>query len=267
MGTSANRTGPKPSVPLLPDWIDEDDLNGDESNQDQVDTEEEEEGQRPSNPYNQSQRGFSQVVRSGDFSGLERVLKNYVSQAGGGASTAARRMGHSSRAIGRFGGILADIQRNGLEQMLTRLELKSYADKPALQVLSALMDHVCGTSALLDDVVTRQAYAMTITRLVSDMPDLDLASLTEAQICEMMAIFLEESIVYRLICDVGRSLTTATSNPARAIEVEEKLYQIVNGLVHSRIVPELMGKMADRTNLNRELQRIYRISFQSIIGS
>lgn len=273
MGTSTNRHGPKPSVPLIPDWIDEeeplDDGNDVEltENPEEEDKEEAEEVQRPANPFDKSQRGFREAVRTGDYSGLERVLKNYVTQAGGGASSSAQRMSRSGKAVARFGTILSDIRQNGLENTLTGLHLDNYKDQPAIQVLAALMEHVCGTSALLDDTVTRQAYAVTITRLVKDMPGLDLKSLTEPQVCEMMAVFLEESIVYKLICDVGRSLTTATPDPARAIEVEEKLYQIVSGLVHSRIVPELRGKMADRNNLDQAVLKIYSIAFKSIVGS
>ncbi|RDV13346.1 hypothetical protein DXT99_20220 [Pontibacter diazotrophicus] len=275
MGTSINRHGPKPTVPLIPDWIDEeeslDDKNDAEPTEDPEDEANEKENieelQRPANPFDKSQRGFREAVRTGDYSGLERVLKNYVTQAGGGASSSARRMSRSGKAVARFGTILSDIRQNGLESTLTRLNLSDYKDKPAIQVLSALMEHVCGTSALLDDTVTREAYAVTITRLVKYMPGLDLKSLTEPQVCEMMAVFLEESIVYKLICDVGRSLTTSTSDPARAIGVEEKLYQIVSGLVHSRIVPELRGKMADRSNLDQAVLKIYSIAFKSIVGS
>ncbi|WP_276499867.1 Qat anti-phage system associated protein QatB [Pontibacter litorisediminis] len=275
MGTSINRHGPKPTVPLIPDWIDEeeslDDKNDAEPTEDPEDEANEkediEELQRPANPFDKSQRGFREAVRTGDYSSLERVLKNYVTQAGGGASSSARRMSRSGKAVARFGIILSDIRQNGLANTLSRLNLDNYKDQPAIQVLAALMEHVCGTSALLDDTVTRQAYAVTITRLVKDMPGLDLKSLTEPQVCEMMAVFLEESIVYKLICDVGRSLTTATSDPARAIEVEEKLYQIVSGLVHSRIVPELSGKMADRNNLDQAVLKIYSIAFKSIVGS
>lgn len=275
MGTSTNRLGPKPTVNLLPDWIDEEmpeDDQGEENPSDSDETnsddnEENKEEDCPANPFLQSQQGFKTAVKTGDYSGLQRVVKNYVSQAAGGAKNATRRMSRSGKAVASFGAILNDIRQNGLEDTLTRLNLQDFTDKPALQVLSGLMDHVCGTSALLDDTVTRHAYAVTITRILNENPQLSLENLTEPQICEMMAVFLEESIVYRLVCDIGRSLTTATSSPQRAIEVEEQLYQMVNGLIHSRIVPELQGKLADRSSLNRAVQKIYRIAFNAIENS
>ena len=117
---------------------------------------------------------------------------------------------------------------------------------------------------MLDDAITKEAYAETVTRIIDESPDLDLENLTEAQTGEMLAIFLEESIVYRLICDIGRSQTVATSDPARSIEVEQEIYQIVNGMVHSSIVPELTKAMADPVNLNREIQRIYPDRLQTL---
>lgn len=279
MGTSANRKGPKPSIPLLPNWMDEAPADGNpdeqpEHSDDEGDPDSEggDESPNPTEPlpgnrFNQSQRGFQKAVKSGDTSGLKRVVKNYVSQGLGKTRNAAQRMSRSGGAIATFGTVLSDIRQNGLDNTLTQLQLGQYVGQPALQVLSALLVHVCGSSALLDDAITKEAYKETVTRIIDESPDLDLENLTEAQTSEMLAIFLEESIVYRLICDIGRSQTVATSDPARAIEIEQEIYQIVNGMVHSSIVPELTKAMADPANLNREIQRIYRVAFDAISNS
>lgn len=282
MGTSTNRLGPKPNIPLLPDWlneypeeennIDETDIanqNQDETTEDKENSvsESEHENQPLNNRFNSSQRGFRKAVQTGEYSGLQRVLKTYISRASGGSSTSARRMSRSSKAIATFGNILTNIRENGLSSTLERLNLADYANRPAIEVLSALMEEICGASALLDDAITRHAYAITVIRVVSDIPNLDLTSLTEGQVYEMMAIFLEESIVYRLICDVGRSQTVATSDPVRAIEIEDELYQIINGLVHSKIIPELRNSLGDQSFLSHEIQRVYQIAFQTILDS
>ncbi|GAA4419528.1 hypothetical protein GCM10023187_53930 [Nibrella viscosa] len=287
MGTSINRRGPKPTTPLVPDWLDEQEslpedfpagppapLPQPEGDDEKSPDEEDETGedqnaekQQIGNRFNVSQRGFSRVVKTGDYSQLKRVLKNYVSVASGGPKTAARRLSRSGLAVSRFGQLLTDINRDGLGETLARLDLAQYSNGSAIEVLSALMSQVCGTSALLDDAVTRQAYAETVTRIIDETPNLDLRQLSEAQVCEMMAIFLEESIVYRLICDVGRSQTVDTADVTRAIEIEEQLYQIVKGLIHSTIVPELTRSMQNLATLNQAIQRIYQIAFRSIISS
>ena len=279
MGTSTNRKGPKPSIPLLPDWMDEEPAD-ENPNQQPEDSDHDEEpdgegGEKspnpteipPANRFNQSQRGFQKAVKSGDASGLKRVVKNYVSQGLGKTRKAAQRMSRSGGAIVTFGTVLGNIRQNGLADTLTQLQLGQYVGQHALQVLSALLVHVCGASALLDDAITKEAYKETVTRIIDESPDLDLENLTEAQTGEMLAIFLEESIVYRLICDIGRSQTVATSDPARAIEIEQEIYQIVNGMVHSSIVPELTKAMNDPASLNREIQRIYRVAFDAISNS
>ena len=291
MGTSTNRRGPKPSIPLLPDWINESPMdespddqpaplesepesveqeeNTTDSSSQEVDAAVPNESQAlalAANRFNACQRGFQKAVKTNDFTGLKRVVKTYVSQALGGARTGAQRMSRSGKAIVTFGSVLSDIRQNGLANTLTNLQLGQYVGQPVLTVLSALMGHVCGASALLDDAITKEAYADTITRVVEEMPGLDLENLNEAQVGEMLAIFLEQSIVLRLICDIGRSQTVATSDPVRSIRIQEELYQIVNGLVHSSIVPQLRMAMSVAGNLSQEIQRIYRIAFNAIVG-
>lgn len=297
MGTSTDRRGIRPASPLLPDWLDEDE-NDDDANEPEDDGEpdddsledngepqedkgpadeapeqtdpkpdEEDNSDVPSNRFNRSQRDFREAVRTGNADGLGRVVKNYYHHALGGSKQAAQRMQSSSRAVARLGGLLVDIQQQGLSHVLSQYNLAQYAGRPVIEVLSALMDAVCDNSAILDNAVTKYAYSLAIVRIIDENPTLDLTNLAGAQIAEMMAIFLEESLVYRLVCDVGRSLTVATSNPAQALQVEEQLYQIVSGLIRSTIVPELQNAIQDKATIDAKLARIYRIAVQTILNS
>jgi hypothetical protein len=287
MGTSTNRRGISPATPLLPDWLDE----VDEDNTDEMDQEgdktsplpntdedgapvdspqiEEDDPEPPAtgNRFDSSQRGFREAVRTGSNARLARSVKNYFGRALGGPKRAARRMQSSSRAVARLGGVLSDIQQQGLAPVLAQYNLSQYIGRPAVEILSALMDVVCGTSSLLDNAVTKYAYAQAIVRVIDDNPTLDLERLTGAQVAEMMAVFLEESLVYRLICDVGRSLTVATSDPAQALQAEEQISQIVSGLIRSTITPELQKAVQDTNTIDRQLTRIYRIAIKTILDS
>jgi hypothetical protein len=290
MGTSTNRRGISPATPLLPDWLDEEEEEDEEDTEENDDSQEESEPEDseqpgdeetpaeppvpdddnpdiPSNRFDASQRGFREAVRTGMPAGLGRVVKNYYRHALGGPRRAAQRMQSSSRAVARFGGILSDIQQQGLAPVLTQYNLAQYTGRPVVEVLSALMEAVCGTSSLLDNAVTKYAYALAVVRIIEENPALDLSSLTGAQVAEMMAVFLEESLVYRLICDVGRALTVATSNPAQALQAEEQLSQIVSGLIRSTIMPELQKATQDKATIERKLARIYRIVIQTILNS
>lgn len=294
MGTSTNRRGISPATPLLPDWLDEEEEDPEEENTEENDDPQEENEPEdsdqpdqpgdeeapaeppvpdddnpdiPSNRFDASQRGFREAVRTGMSAGLGRVVKNYYRHGLGGPRRAAQRMQSSSRAVARFGGILSDIQQQGLAPVLTQYNLAQYTGRPVVEVLSALMEAVCGTSSLLDNAVTKYAYSLAVVRIIDENPALDLSSLTGAQVAEMMAVFLEESLVYRLICDVGRALTVATSNPAQALQAEEQLSQIVSGLIRSTIVPELQKATQDKATIERKLARIYRIAIQTILNS
>lgn len=286
MGTSANRDKLKPDIPLIPDWIlpalpdqeaeqendqeqseNEEQESDSESESDQSNSDEQNNTTDTSNRFLKSQREFRSAVKGRNINRglITRVLKNYITRAGGGPKTMARRMQRSSWAIARFGEILSNVRNSGLESELRRLNLRQYENRPILDVLSALMDEVCGTGAVLDDAITKQAYANTIVRINDENLGIDLDSLNQNQIAEMLAIFIEETIVYRLICDVGRSLTTATSDVQRSLEIENTLYQVVNGLVHSVIVPQLQNSLQNINELNKEIDSIYEIAFNTII--
>lgn len=290
MGTSTNRRRISRATPLLPDWLDEEeeeDADENENDESQEDNDEDDnptpaaeedapaeppapdddDPDIPSNRFDASQRGFREAVRTGMPAGLGRVVKNYYRHALGGPKRAAQRMQSSSRAVARLGSILSDIQQQGLAPVLAQYNLDQYEGRPVVEVLSALMEAVCGTSSLLDNAVTKFAYSVAVVRIVDENPALDLSSLTGAQVAEMMAVFLEESLVYRLICDVGRALTVATSNPAQALQAEEQLAQIVSGLIRSTIVPELQKATQDKATIDRKLARIYRIAIQTILNS
>ncbi len=286
MGTSTNRNRLNPNIPLIPDWIPdeplpEDDEDGNEEPEEdnnETDNPEDEDASQEeqqvviedtSNRFYQSQRAFKRAINStSDRKGaLTRVVKNYVSKAGGGSGNMTKRMRRSSSAIARFGGFLNDIQKNGLDQALKGIQLDQLINKSAVEILGALMDLVCGVGALLDDAITKQAYAQTIVRLDEENPGLDLKSLNEPQLCQMMATFLEETIVYRLISDIGRSLTVATFNVEESRQIEETLYQIVNGLVNATILPKLQEAVKDVKSLEKEMDKIYQIAFKSIINS
>ena len=282
MGTSTNRNRINPNIPLIPAWIPDEPLpendETEEADDNDIESDEVEENEpQPEQPtindsnnrFYQSQRAFKRAINSTtDRKGaLTRVVKNYVSKAGGGSSNMAKRMRRSSSAITRFGGFLSDIHQNGLEQALKGLQLDQLVNKSAVEILGALMDLVCGVGALLDDAITKQAYAQTIIRLDEENPNLDLKSLNESQLCQMMATFLEETIVYRLITDIGRSLTVATFNVEESRQIEETLYQIVNGLVNATILPKLQEKIKNIETLEKEMDKIYQIAFKSIINS
>ena len=281
MGTSTNRNKLNPNIPLIPDWISTDPLPDRNDKPDKDDDEQaapiergnEEIDPQPvindtGNRFYQSQRAFRKAINSTvDRKGaLTRVVKNYVDKAGGGSDNMTKRMRRSSSAIARLGGFLSDIQHKGIIEALKGLQLDQLVNKPAVEILGALMDSVCGVGALLDDAITKQAYSQTIVRLDEENPGLDFQSLNEPQLCHMMATFLEETIVYRLISDIGRSLTVATSNVEESRQIEETLYQIVNGLVHATILPKLQEALKDVKNLEKEMDKIYQIAFKSIVN-
>ncbi|RCR67020.1 hypothetical protein DUE52_23470 [Larkinella punicea] len=156
--------------------------------------------------------------------------------------------------------VLNEFRQSGETSILTRLDLAAYTGGSVLDILSALSDVVSPVTGLLDDALARQAYALAVERVVS-VGTVDLDNLTVAEINEIVAIFIEESLVCRVINDIGSSLTTEEHDPATCVTIIDDLYQIISGAVHSDIIAELSDtnpQLPDDVNVRME--SIYQLA-------
>ena len=81
----------------------------------------------------------------------------------------------------------------------------------------------------------------------------------------MMAIFIEESIATRVICDIGVKLFEKAPSCEEIIEVEETVYQIIKGLVRNEKMPEIIATQRGLVqNIEKSVEKIYRIAFDCI---
>ncbi|WP_426059404.1 Qat anti-phage system associated protein QatB [Hymenobacter sp. B1770] len=201
-------------------------------------------------------------ARSGgtDKSSLRKALREYVKTSGGGSRTLARRMYTSVQAVDRLGNVLNDIVQIGTQPTLTALNLASYAGGTVLDVLSALVDAVAPASGQLDDAMARQAYELMVERVDANS-NMNIDSLSPADVQEILTVYIEETIVCRVINDIGAALTTEQHDPVVCANMIEDLYQIVSGAVHNDILSGLSGTNSQLPpDTGQRMENIYQLA-------
>lgn len=295
MGTSSSGGGAGGSNPLLPTWIPpfpppnqpEPPVPPDPDNTPPEDGDRPDSIPQPERPipphvaepipdanrYRQPRRDFNKYVKSGgtNTQALKDSLRGYSRNAAGNTKNLARRMRPSAGRVADFYTAVNTIKSSGLQAALNSFNLTAYANKPLFEILSALSDEIFKDKGNLydntqDDSVTRLAYANTVTR-ICETENISLESLTNEQIELMTAIFIEETIAQRVICDIGNTLTELETDITKLLEIENNTYQIVSGLVRNRIMPEIIASQrGGSTDIEQKIENIYRIAFDTLGG-
>ncbi len=302
MGTSSSGGGASGSNPLIPIWIEPIGAPpappADDSGTDQPDPPSNPQEKPQDNPqdaqpardaqppaavpvpqdgnrFRQPKSDFNKFVRSGgsDRTAFGNAVRGYSKSTGGKTQVLARRMRPSASRVANFYETVNSIKTNGLEAVLKEFNLTSYANRPLVDTLSALSDVIFRDQGQLyentqDDSITRLAYANTIMRICEEDSVIDLDNLTNEQIEVMTAVFIEETIAQRVLCDLGNKLTLLETDVDKLLEIENNAYQIINGLVRTSIMPEIIAtQRGDSKNLNDKIENIYRIAFDALGGS
>lgn len=305
MGTSASGSGASGGNPLIPSWIDQEGLPG-TSPVDQGLSQQEGGGGNDSdnaggangNPNTDTQSAsasagvaagqqaanhskrfqaprthFNKYIRSGgsNSDALRKALRGYSRNASGGTQRLARRMQAASSRVGTFYEVVDGMKRRGSETILKQFNLESYQNKPVVEILSAFSDIIFSDTGKVyedtqDDSIVRQAYSDTVIK-ISEIDGIDLDNLTNEQVEVMMAIFVEETIVHRVINDIGDGLTANNPDVEDLVRLEESIYQVVCGLVRTQIMPEIIAtNRGDKSNLDQKIENIYRQAFDVLAG-
>lgn len=285
MGTSKQGTGPRPATPLIPNWIN-DQNNPNPAPEPQGHPEpdqqeapdipqkpEEAQPEKPENRFAEARNRFNSYVKNpsaGNTGAVRDALRSYVSKASGGSGTFSKRMRPAAARVSGFVNVMDNI-RGGLENALKFLNLNDYLGKPLLDVLGALTDVIFDENSpyanIQDDSINKLAYSQTIVR-IADEEGIDLDHLSNENVEVMTAIFIEETIATRVICDIGLSLFKKDKRSSEIIDLEESIYQIVSGLVRVQIMPEIIAThRGDQAALEQKIENIYRIAFECIAGT
>lgn len=224
MGTSGSSSGSGTGTPLVPSWLDEQDLGllpeNDfyQSPDDEVGNESQEEqpidqdnGLKPPVPepapgerFRSARTNFSRFARSGgnDRRAIRRAVRDYVRSGTGGSTNAVRRMTPSRAAAGRTLGVLRSLQRDGLQETLRRLNLQNLSGGSVQDIFTGLTEVICQEGGPIDEAIARDAWLETIAELDQFRID-NLDALTDLHVTEIFLTFIAHSIEARLYQEIG----------------------------------------------------------------
>jgi hypothetical protein len=177
--------------------------------------------------FRSARRNFSTFAGSGgrDRAALKRAVREYVRSGTRGGANASRRMGASLRAAGGALSVFRDLQRDGVDATLRRLNLGNLVGRPADVVFLALTDIVCLDGGSIDEGIARDAWLETVAEL-DQFGIADINSLTPDQMREFFIAFVAHAIETRIFQEIGtRGLKVASDlNAIDAFEQELKSY-------------------------------------------
>ena len=218
----------------------------------------------PANRYNTARQSLKKYAQSAgtDRASARKAVREYVRTAGGGPQMLARRMFTSVQAVGRLSDVLTDFVQQGVPATLAALNLASHVGKDALDVLSALLETVVPASGLLDNAMTGQAYESMVERMDA-AGSLSINNLSQVEVHEVLAVFIEETIFCRVVNDIGAALMTEQPDPAVCADMMEDLYQIVSGAVHQDILSGLSGTNSQLPpDTGQRMENIYQLALE-----
>ncbi|MBU1386905.1 MAG: hypothetical protein KKE62_14195 [Proteobacteria bacterium] len=249
MGTSSAYGGPGGVTPLVPSWLEPDDV-GEKSplaapDSEPSDTPSAPEPEVPTPPnrpeipalgdsqrFTGSRNNFTRFAHSGgtDRASLGRAVSGYVSTSSGGARQAAQRMGASRGAGTRLLNFLTTAQSQGATAALRALNLEGLSGRPIDEVFLGLADYICPNVGTVDEGIAREAFIETIIELTT-LGVTDLDALTPDQMQTVFELYATHAIEARLCNDIGTKVITAPADAQTAIIVQNQLHDFIRNAV------------------------------------
>lgn len=254
MGTSNSYGGPGGNTPLIPSWLEGDDIS-DSSSQDedstnddnQQDSNEQDHNDNTENPkvdpdnsnsrFQTARGNFTRFVRSGgsDRKALGRAVSGYVSSSMSGSKNASKKMGSSRHVAGGLINFLSSTRSAGVETALAERNLGHLIGKSAEEIFLGLADIICPQGGSVDEGIARNAFMETIVELAGASID-DLSQLTEEQVFTVIQLFATNSIEARLCNDIGIKICIAAENIPQVENVQAQLHDFISGAVSDALV-------------------------------
>jgi hypothetical protein len=194
---------------------------------------------------------------------LDRGLSSYVRGAGG-SSGATRRMGSSRGAAAAILGVARDFQNVGPAGVLSRFNLQTLAGRPAEEVFTRLIDHICPAGGTVDEAIARTGMLEAIDQLAEANVGA-FEKLTPEQLEEFVADFISNTIEARVLNDIGTRGISLPDDVAAVDNIQDQLHDAISGCVRESLVGKLSGlaQLADQ-DVARTVDRLYEGAFDLI---
>lgn len=269
MGTSTSFAGGKNSNPLIPDWLDSGGTDdSQQSGTSMPPTDPENNSSETVNPvvssnrYTTARKSFNAFSRSGgqDRTKLGRAVSSYISRASGGSRRAAQRMKAERTAIGNFAGILADASRNGINEVVRKLNLNHLINRPSIEIYAALVDVICPPGGDLDGSFSRDAYIEAIAQ-VAELGITDLDAPSKDTVLVIIEKFISNSIRDRILNAIAMNVVSLPDNIQTVQGILSQLLDFVSGAVSDAMTEIAPSVSVDsiQSNIGSILERSFQI--------
>ncbi|HMN13986.1 MAG TPA: hypothetical protein PKD55_16850 [Bellilinea sp.] len=136
---------------------------------------------------------------------MRRGLGQYVKKGLGGARTATRRMGGTSRTAGTLYRALSDIA-GGRTIEESPVEFALLRGRSASEVIDAVVEVVQPIDGTLDAESRRKSVRDALSEVLSRFPEADLFNLSEEQRIHVIQTYVALDVYGRFHLDVGKAV-------------------------------------------------------------
>lgn len=280
MGTSTSSAGGKAGSPFDPEWLAPEEASagpggGDATAGDQGDagdsdstasgTDSEAEGQAtageqgtpdeafaPSRRFADARSKMSAALGGGGRESLRAAAKSMVTKGMGGPRRATSTMRGTAQGAGALGQFLASA-RDGSEPRITDwVNRTRAANFAADDLILELVKEVMPDTGSVDDESLRNAAAEALGLLYELNADIDIFNLTDAQICDVMAITIANDVCNRMDLQLGQTYEKLRHDPQQVQLFRKDVKEYVQSEV--RVVMErFSGAGLDPKRLSRQV--------------
>ena len=235
MGTSQSSSGSPSNVPLVPPWVPDavpDDGSGENSegtdgNEDLESGTNPDDGDEtrpqtapppqsipiaPPGRFGPARTNLGSFARNGSTGDMRRGVGHYVRKGLGGASTAARRFGATSRTAGTLYGALSTVASGEAASPGSPLDPTLLSGRSADEIMDAVVEAVRPIDGTQDTEAGREAISNALAELLERFPDADLLNLSEDQRVFAVEQYIGQDVFNRFRLDVGKTLQEKAPN-------------------------------------------------------
>lgn len=262
MGTSTSSSGGKGGSPFDPEWLAPDtspsngdlgddappgdadtggDGDGNDSGSDasQGDSGQEDAAYAPNRRFANARSQMSAYLAGGGRESLRSATKSMVNKGMGGAKRAASTMRGTAKGAGALGEFLTSARDRSDPRVADWVDRARQANLSADDLILELVKEVLPDAGSTDDESLRNAAAEALGQLYELNPGIDIFSLTDTQIHDVMAITIASDVCNRMDLQLGQTYEKLKYTPQQIQLYRKDVREYVQSEV--RVVMERRG--------------------------
>lgn len=291
MGTSASNGGPKGSSPLLPDWYNPSQSDGD--NQDTLedgnnDAGGENDTSNNNNPENnvlpeqsntnetnqstgwsKSKGALTRIAKSTSGSSIQKAGRKYVSGLGGkrGATRAAAQ---GRITGGKYASFLGAIASGGINNALNYLGLNNLVGKSSEEICLAIADAIAPTGSTNDEAIARDALISTLDSFYNELQEngydfTNVERLSLDQIKKTLIEYVSNYVFNKWMYELGNAIEKGSVSESAAVNLEAQVRDLIYAetFEHYRVIPLETFNLNDSSN-NAMIEEIFQTAYSTL---